>query len=163
MPTTRTTTKASKAGRGRKTASPVRRAKPSATPSAGAGGPRGAATVAELRRIARAIVTSTSVKDEKRMLALYADSIESAEAGQLPVHGIEQIKQKNEQWRRMVSDSRWHARNLWCDGQTVVIEWEAVLALRSGRKVNFAEIAIHEIRAGKIFRERFYYDPSLLR
>ena len=64
----------------------------------------------------------------------------------------------------MVSDSRWHARNMWCDGQTVVIEWEAQLTLRPGsRKVLLREIAVHEVREGKIVRERFYYDPSLLR
>ena len=126
--------------------------------------PKGAATLAELRRVARASVTSTSVHDEKRMLALYADSIESQEASQLPIYGIEAVKLKSEQWRKMVSDSRWHARNMWCDGQTVVIEWEAQLTLRPGsRKVLLREIAVHEVREGKIVRERFYYDPSLLR
>src|SRR5581483_8978431 len=60
----RTTTKAKKAA-------PRARAVPP---------PKGAATIADLRRIARAIVTSTSVHDEKRMLGLYADSVESQEA-----------------------------------------------------------------------------------
>ncbi|HZR80241.1 MAG TPA: nuclear transport factor 2 family protein [Candidatus Binatia bacterium] len=144
----RTTTKAKKAA-------PRARAVPP---------PKGAATIADLRRIARAIVTSTSVHDEKRMLGLYADSVESQEAGQMPTYGIEAIKQKNEQWNRMVSDVRWHARNLWCDGQTIIIEWEAQITLRpGGRKVLLNEIAVHEVRSGKIVRERFYYDPSVLR
>ena len=155
MATTRTT-KTKAAGRPRKM---VAAAPPRTTPSA-----KGAATLAELRRVARAIVTSTSVHDEKRMLALYADSVESQEADQLPIYGIEAIKLKAEQWRKMVSDSRWHARNMWCDGQTIVIEWEAQLTLRPGnRKVLLREIAVHEIRAGRIVRERFYYDPSVLR
>jgi ketosteroid isomerase-like protein len=132
-------------------------------PRAAAPAPKGAPTLADLRRIARSIVTATSVADEKRMLSLYADSVESEEAGQLPTYGIEAIKQKNEQWQKMVSDARWHARNLWCDGQTVIIEWEAQLTLRPGnRKVLFREIAIHEVRGGKIVRERYYYDPSIL-
>ena len=38
------------------------------------------------------------------MLSLYADSVESEEAGQMPTYGIEAIKQKNEQWNKMVSD-----------------------------------------------------------
>ncbi|MFM7735473.1 MAG: nuclear transport factor 2 family protein [Alphaproteobacteria bacterium] len=158
MATTRTT-KSKTAGRPRKmvAAAPPRTVTPAKPP-------RGAATQSELRRVARAIVTSTSVHDEKRMLALYADSIESQEANQLPVYGIEAIKLKAEQWRKMVSDSRWHARNMWCDGQTVIIEWEAQLTLRPGsRKVLLREIAVHEIRAGRIVRERFYYDPSVLR
>jgi ketosteroid isomerase-like protein len=126
--------------------------------------PKGAPTIADLRRIARSIVTSTSVNDEKRMLSLYADSVESEETGQNPSYGIEAIKQKTERWRKMVSDQKWHARNLWVDGQTVIIEWEAHLTLRpGGRKVPFREVAIHEIRNGKIVRERFYYDPTQLR
>lgn len=141
------------------TKTPAKKAKPRAQAA-----PKGAATVADLRRIARAIVTSTSVHDEKRMLTLYADSVESQEAGQMPTYGIEAIKQKTEQWNKMVSDVRWHARNLWCDGQTIIIEWEAQITLRPGnRKTLLNEIAIHEIRAGKIVRERFYYDPTLLR
>jgi ketosteroid isomerase-like protein len=137
----------------------ARKAKPRAQAA-----PKGAATAADLRRIARAIVTSTSVHDDKRMLSLYADSVESQEAGQMPTYGIEAIRQKNEQWNRTVSDVRWHARNLWCDGQTVIIEWEAQISMRpGGRKVLLNEIAIHEVRAGKIVRERFYYDPNLLR
>jgi ketosteroid isomerase-like protein len=132
-------------------------------PRAAAPAPKGAPTLADLRRIARSIVTATSVADEKRMLSLYADSVESEEAGQLPTYGIEAIKQKNEQWSKMVSDAKWHARNLWADGQTVIIEWEAQLTLRPGnRKVLFREVAVHEVRGGKIVRERFYYDPSIL-
>lgn len=132
-------------------------------PKAAAPAPKGAPSLADLRRIARSIVTATSVADDKRMLSLYADSIESEEAGQLPTYGIEAIKQKNEQWSKMVSDARWHARNLWADGQTIIIEWEAQLTLRpGGRKTLFREIAVHEVRGGKIVRERYYYDPSIL-
>ncbi len=127
--------------------------------------PRGAPTLADLRRIARAIVTSTSVMDERRMMSLYGDDVESEEvtAGSRPIYGIEAIQDKSEAWNKRVSDARWHARNLWCDGQTVIIEWEAQLAMKpGGRKVLHREIAIHEVRAGKIVRERFYYDPTPL-
>ena len=143
----------------KKTAAKAKKTKPKAA----APSPKGAPSLADLRRIARSIVTATSVSDEKRMLSLYADSVESEEAGQLPTYGIEAIKQKTEQWNKMVSDSKWHARNLWADGQTVIIEWEAQLVLRPGnRKALFREIAVHEVRNGKIVRERFYYDPSIL-
>jgi ketosteroid isomerase-like protein len=126
--------------------------------------PKGAPTIADLRRIARSIVTATAVMDEKRLMSLYADSVESEEAGQNPSYGIEAIKQKGERWRKRVSDQRWHARNLWVDGQTIIVEWEAQLTLKpGGKRVILREVAIHEIRAGKIVRERFYYDPSILR
>jgi ketosteroid isomerase-like protein len=126
---------------------------------------KGAPSLADLRRVARSIVTSTAVMDERRMLSLYADSVESEEVtqNQHPSYGIESIKQKNINWEKRVSDARWHARNLWCDGQTVIIEWEAQLTMRGGKKVLHREIAIHEVRAGKIVRERYYYDPTPLR
>lgn len=127
--------------------------------------PRGAPTLADLRRIARSIVTSTSVMDEKRMMALYSDSIESEEVAgsSRPAYGLEALKKKSEDWDKRVNDARWHARNLWCDGQTVIIEWEAQLAMKpGGRKVLHREIAIHEVRNGKIVRERYYYDPTPL-
>ena len=34
--------------------------------------------------------------------------------------------------------------------------------MKGGRKVLHREIAIHEVRNGKIVRERYYYDPSAL-
>jgi len=152
MATTRGTGAKKTAGKAKKT-----------KPRAAAPSPKGAPSLADLRRIARSIVTATSVSDEKRMLSLYADSFESEEAGQLPTYGIEAIKQKNEQWNKMISDAKWHARNLWADGQTIIIEWEAQLTLRPGnRKALFRELAVHEVRNGKIVRERFYYDPSIL-
>jgi ketosteroid isomerase-like protein len=126
--------------------------------------PRGAPTLADLRRIARSIVTSTSVMDERRMLSLYADSIESQEVGEAPTYGIDALRRKLERWNKRVSSQRWHARNLWVDGQTVIVEWEAQLSVKPGnKKVVLHEIAIHEIRNGEIVRERFYYDPRGLR
>jgi ketosteroid isomerase-like protein len=138
----------------------TRSAKPKDRPSPGT---RGAPTLADLRRIARSIVTSTSVMDERRMLSLYADSIESQEVGEAPTYGIEALKKKMERFNKRVSSQRWHARNHWVDGQTVIVEWEAHLSLRpGGRKVVLNELAIHEIRNGQIVRERFYYDPRAL-
>lgn len=127
--------------------------------------PRGAPTLTDLRRIARSIVTSTSVMDEKRMMSLYSESVESEEvtAGSRPSRGLESLKKKGEGWDRRGSDAGWHARNLWCDGQTIIIEWEAQISVKpGGRKVPHREIAIHEVRNGKIVRERFYYDHSAL-
>lgn len=122
--------------------------------------PRGAPTTADLRRIARSIVTSTCVWDEKRMLSLYAPEVEAQEPGREPTFGIAAIEQKLARWNRRVAEQRWYARNLWVDGQTVIVEWEASLTLRSsGRRKLLREVAIHEIRNGKIVRERYYYDP----
>lgn len=138
-----------------------RTTKPKERPAAST---RGTPTLADLRRIARSIVTSTSVMDARRMLSLYADSIESQEVGEQPTYGIDALRRKLERWNKRVSNQRWHARNLWVDGQTVIVEWEAHLTVKPGnKKVVLHEIAIHEIRNGEIVRERFYYDPRTLR
>lgn len=151
----------SRTGAATKKKTTARSARPKDRP---APSPRGAPTLADLRRIARSIVTSTSVMDERRMLSLYADSIESQEVGEPPSYGIDALRKKLERWNKRVASQRWHARNLWVDGQTVIVEWEAQLVVKPGnKKVVLHEIAIHEIRNGEIVRERFYYDPRGLR
>jgi ketosteroid isomerase-like protein len=125
--------------------------------------PRGAATPSELRRIARSIVTATTVNDEKRIFGLYHPAVESTEAGQKPATGLDALKAKFEGFAKTCSSSTWAARNMWVDGQSIIIEWDATLTLRpSGKKVPFHEIAIYEIRGGKIIRERYFYDPAQL-
>ena len=56
----------------------------------------------------------------------------------------------------------WNARNQWVKGNTIAIEWEAQLRFKNGRSVTLEEIAVHEIRGGKIVAERYYYDPALV-
>ena len=127
------------------------------------GPPQNSATLVELRRIARAIVTSTSVADAKRTQSLYAETVEFPDlAGhESTAHGLQGLTEELGLWDRRTSDSRWHARNLWCDGQTIIIEWEARMASRpGGREELHREVAIHEIRNGKIVRERFYHEPT---
>jgi len=78
--------------------------------------------------------------------------------------GIEAIKQKFRMWRGMTSDASFRPRAVMVDGNTIMIEWEGTVTLAAnGKTVKLDEIAIHEIRSGKIARERFYYDPAALR
>ena len=109
------------------------------------------------------MVDLTVKHDDEGCLALYAPNVESIEAGQAPTVGIEAIKQKFVMWRGMVSDAAFTPRTVVVDGHTIVIEWEGRVTLAaSGRLVDLNEVAVHEIANGKIVKERFYYDPSVL-
>ena len=47
-------------------------------------------------------------------------------------------------------------------GNGVAIEWDARVVTRGGKTVEWSEVAIHQIRGGKIVAERYYYDPQQL-
>ena len=116
-----------------------------------------------LRRLAQRIVDLTIANDDAASLALYADDIESREATMPASVGIDAIKQKFVMWRNMVTDAVFTPRSVVADGRTIVIEWDGRVTLAaSGRVVDFPEVAVHEIAGGKIVKERFYYDPSVL-
>ena len=116
-----------------------------------------------LRELAQRIVDLTSSGNDEATLALYADHVESVEMNQPPMFGIDAIKQKFQMWRGMTSSADFQARNVWVDGNTIIIEWDGRCTLAaSGRTADLREIAVHEIANGKIVRERFYYDPSVL-
>lgn len=130
--------------------------------------PRPAAPPADpnkaMRELARRLIDVTLTNDDDAAFALYADGIESAEMGMPPSVGIEAIRQKFAMWRGMVTDAKFEPRRVWVDGNTIIVEWDGRVTLAaSGKTVDLPEIAIHEIENGKIARERFYYDPAILR
>ena len=97
------------------------------------------------------------------MRSLYAEDASSEEvATGEQVQGLEQLEEKVSLPAALRRKANWSVRNLWCDGQTIIVEWVAHLPpRRSGSpRPSLREIAIHEIRNGKIVRERFYYDAS---
>lgn len=151
----------------------VARAKPKSAPARKAAAPKVVTkTVTKtvevdrsraLRVLAQRIVDLTIANDDDATLALYADAIESKEANNPASVGIDAIKQKFAMWRGMASDAAFTPRTVVVDGTTIMIEWEGRVTLAaSGRVVDLVEVAVHEIRGGKIVKERFYYDPSVL-
>ena len=46
------------------------------------------------------------------------------------------------------------------EGDRVAIHWIFELTQKSGKVHRFDEVSLQEWRADKIFRERFFYDPS---
>jgi ketosteroid isomerase-like protein len=116
-----------------------------------------------VRLLADRIVALTVAQDDEASFGLYADDVESIEMGMPPTVGIPALREKFAMWRSMVSSSSWSARNVWVQGNTIIIEWNGHVTLAAtGREVDLNEIAVHEVADGKIVRERFYYDRTAL-
>lgn len=114
-----------------------------------------------LEATARKIVRATQQPDFP-FVTLYAADATSAEATGEPARGHAGLEEKNKRWAQMQMGTKWKARNVWTGKNTVCIEWDAEVQMRDGRNVNLREIAVHEIKDGKIQAERFYYNPLAL-
>jgi ketosteroid isomerase-like protein len=163
--------KGSKTGRTSKVAAKRRTvaAKPKARPRSAAAAPRVVTKTVEvdrneaMRALAQRIVDLTIANDEAGMLALYDANVESKEASSPAAVGIEAIKSKFKMWQSMVTDAAFTPVTVVADGNAIVIEWAGRVTLAaSGRLAEMDEVAVHEIRNGKIVKERFYYDPAVL-
>jgi len=122
------------------------------------------AAASSLESLARRIVRVTQVPafGSGELRALYNPDATSEEAsGQVAV-GYAGLERKLEGWEQMQSGTKWKARNVWAGRDTVCIEWDATVTLRDGRTVQLREVGVHEIKNGKIQRERFYYNPMAL-
>ncbi len=124
---------------------------------------RGVSTPSAMRALARHIVDVSLSNDDEAILGLYAADIESSEAGQPPAVGIEALRAKFAGWRSMTTDNVFEPRRVVVDGTVIVIEWLGRVTLAaSGRQAEIHEVAVHEIRNGKIAREAFFYNPAAL-
>lgn len=116
-----------------------------------------------LREYAQRLIDLTIANDEPGMLALYADNVESKEATAPASVGLDAIKAKFQMWQSMVTDAVFTPVSVVADGNTIIIEWSGRVTLAaSGRLAELDEVAVHEIRNGKIVKERFFYDPAVL-
>lgn len=135
------------------------KARTAARPAAG----KAANPSTAMRALAQRIVDVTLSDDDEAILGLYASDVESSEAGNPPDVGLDALRAKYVGWRKMTSATAFEPRNVVVDGNVIVIEWLSRVTLAaSGRQVDMREIAIHEIRNGKIARETFYYNPAVL-
>ncbi len=124
---------------------------------------KAAAPNAAMRALAQHIVDLSLGHDDEAILGLYAPTIESSEAGQPPAVGLDALRAKFAGWRSMTSDSVFEPRRVLVDGNVIVIEWLGRVTLAaSGRQVELREVAVHEIKNGKIAREAFFYNPAAL-
>jgi len=124
---------------------------------------RAGAANAGMRAMAQRIIDVTLADDDQGMLALYDPAIESSEAGQPPMVGLDGIRGKLAGWRQMVTDTSFEPRRVLVDGNVIVIEWLGRVTLAAScRQAELHEIAVHEIANGKIVREAYFYNPAAL-
>jgi ketosteroid isomerase-like protein len=137
-----------------------RPAKKSGRKKVGAKKPAASGLAALARQIVR--LTEAPSFDEERAFALYATDCVSEESTGTVARGHAGLTEKNAGWRQMQTGSRWKATQVWLGPKSICIEWEGVVDLRDGRTVTLQEVAVHEVRNGKIQSERYYYNPMVL-
>ncbi len=115
-----------------------------------------------LDALARKIVRAATDLSKATIQELYTADCESAEAAGDPAHGHEGLEKKLQQWEQMQNGVRWKTRNVLIGKNVICIEWDADVTLNDGRTVKLLEVAVHEIKGGKIARERYYYNPMAL-
>jgi len=115
-----------------------------------------------LDALARRIVRAASAESMSSIQELYSVDCESMEANGEVAHGHEGLEKKLQRWQQMQKGVRWEARNVLLGKGVICIEWDAEVTLNDGRTVKLPEVAVHEIKGGKIARERFYYNPMAL-
>jgi len=156
---TRRTTATKRTTAAKKKPAPKKRASAAAARPAG----KAADPNAAMRALARHIVDVSLSNDDEAILALYADDIESSEAGQPAQVGIDALRAKFAGWHSLTTDNVFEPRRVVVDGNVIVIEWVGRVTLAaSGRQAELHEVAVHEIRNGKIAREAFFYNPAAL-
>ena len=119
---------------------------------------------AGLDALARKIVRLTSLPTfgVAELKALYNEDCTSQEAGGNVDRGIAGLEKKGQRWAQMQTSTTWEATHVWVGPKSICIEWDATVNTRDGRTVKLHEVAVHEIKGGKIQDERFYYDPRAL-
>ena len=115
-----------------------------------------------LLALARRIVRATQDPAGLTLRDLYAEGAVSREATGDVATGIAELEAKLARWESMQAHTDWTPRNVFTDGDSICIEWDATVRMRDGRIVPLSEVAIHQVRDGRIVAERFYYNPQAL-
>ena len=137
-----------------KKAAPKKAAEKKAPPAKSAANP--------LEAVARRIIAATVDPSKFVVADLYTPDCVSQEAAGNVDHGYAGLEAKGKRWESMQQGAKWKTRNVFLGRNTICIEWEAEVTLMDGRVVPLLEVAVHEIRSGKIARERYYYNPMAL-
>jgi ketosteroid isomerase-like protein len=119
---------------------------------------RGGAGASPAEALARKIVRVSNDPDFP-FVELYTEDCVSTEATGETFRGHEGLAEKMKNWESMQQGSTFRPRNVLVKGNVICIEWEGTVHLRDGRTVALHEVAVHEVRGGKIVSERYYYNP----
>lgn len=116
---------------------------------------------AGLESLARKIVRLTQGPSfgPAEIRELYNPDATSVEANGGTAQGYGGLEDKMKGWEQMAASMTSKPRNVWTGRNTVCIEWDATVNMRDGRTVQLREVAVHEIKNGKIQSERYYYNP----
>ena len=114
-----------------------------------------------LDALARKFVRATHKPESFVVADLYAPDCVSTEAAGNSDRGHAGIEEKGKRWAAMQKGTKWKARNIFTGRNVICIEWDAEVTLNDGRVVQMPEVAVHEIKNGKIARERYYYNPMI--
>lgn len=115
--------------------------------------------------IARKIVRAAKKPGKVATEELYAENCVSWEPNQAdPAIGHEGRRTKDAYWEEFQDSARavWNPKNVFIKKNKICIEWDAEIHTRDGRVVRMEEVAVHELKGGKIVNERFYFDPRRL-
>ena len=112
--------------------------------------------------LARKIMRATREPDSFNVEDLYAEDAVSQEPGSEPSVGLAAIAAKAQHWESITESTVWTVRNTFIKRNTIAIEWDLDVVMSDGRKLQLSEVAVHEVKGGKIVAERFFYDPSAL-
>ncbi len=115
-----------------------------------------------LDALARKIIRATVDPSKFSIQELYTADCESVEASGDTDRGHEGIQKKLQRWEQMQKGVQWKARNVFLGKGVICIEWDADVTLNDGRTVKLPEVAVHEVKGGRIARERYYYNPMAL-
>jgi ketosteroid isomerase-like protein len=151
---------AKKKKRSAKKSAAKRPAKKQSRAKGGAKKPAAAGLDALARKIVR--MTSLPTFGLAELRELYNEDCTSREASGNVDRGIAELEKKGQWWAQVQTSTDWKATHVWVGPKTICIEWDATVNTRDGRTVKLHEVAVHEIKGGKIQDERFYYDPSAL-
>lgn len=110
--------------------------------------------------IARKIIAAAEDSSSFELGDLYAPDCVSVEGNGMRFEGHSGMREKNAGWQAGLESSSWEAHHVFTRPGAISIEWEAQIKFKDGRSVRMREVAIHELRGGKIAAERYYYDPS---
>ena len=93
---------------------------------------------------------------------LYTLDCVSIEGNGMRVEGHAGLRAKVAEWQAGLESSTWEARHVFTRPGAIAIEWDAQIKFKDGRSVHMNELAVHELRGGKIAAERYFYDPAAL-
>jgi ketosteroid isomerase-like protein len=96
---------------------------------------------------------------QEELFSSDAESIEPPKAqGMQSVKGLDAIKKKGEDWSKMVKEVHggWASDPL-VAGNYIAVAMGMDVTMKDGQRMKMDEIALYEVKDGKIVKEQFFY------